>query len=48
MMIPTVDAANEIDFRNIDEMFSLENKYHIRGDWGELEVISLPPIIEFN
>jgi hypothetical protein len=45
-MTPYTDANGEIDYGNIDAFFLIEGHYYILGDWGELDIVSDPPLIE--
>lgn len=47
VMIPYSDASGEIDYGNIDTLSCSHGNYHLSGDWGEIEIISSPPTIEF-
>lgn len=44
---PSVDAAGDVDFGNIDALYRESGKYGILGDWGELAIVSDAPEIEF-
>lgn len=46
IMYPYRDANEEIDYGNIDALIFLNEKYNLYGDWGEIEIISAPPIVE--
>jgi hypothetical protein len=41
--IPAPDGS--IDYGNIDEFFLDAGKYYINGEWGELTIVSAPPIL---
>jgi hypothetical protein len=45
-MYPYKDANEEIDYGNIDTLIFFDGKYNLCGDWGEIEIISAPPIVE--
>lgn len=45
-MIPSTDATGNVDYGNIDEFFLANEHYHVRGDWGELDIVSSPPLLE--
>ncbi len=47
-MIPIVDPDGTWDYGNIDEFFMENETYHLIGEWGELTVVSEPPVIEFD
>jgi hypothetical protein len=40
---PFRDAADEVDYGNIDAMYERAGVYHLEGDWGIVEVASAPP-----
>lgn len=35
---PSIDAAGEIDYGNIDVFFVEDKKHYLRGDWGEVNI----------
>lgn len=39
------DADQEIDLGNIDTLFELDGRYHLEGDWGEIELVAEAPIV---
>jgi hypothetical protein len=45
-MSPYRNANKEIDYENIDTFIFSDDKYHLCGDWGKIEIISEPPRIE--
>lgn len=47
-MKPIRDPDGGVDYGNIDELYRLDGKYHMRGDWGHLEVTSDPPIVVYE
>lgn len=47
-MLPIVDPDGTWDYGNIDEFFMENETYHLIGEWGELTVVSDPPVIEFD
>ncbi|NEQ42464.1 MAG: hypothetical protein F6K00_02435 [Leptolyngbya sp. SIOISBB] len=46
-MMSSTDAAGEIDYGNIDTMTFTNGVYHLAGDWGEVEITSSKPKIDF-
>jgi len=42
---PIADPDGSIDYGNIDEFFMVDDKYYLRGEWGELAIVSDPPIL---
>jgi hypothetical protein len=42
---PIADPDGSVDYGNIDEFFRADDKYYLRGEWGELTIVSDPPII---
>ena len=46
-MSPAVDVTREIDFGNIDRFYFFGGHYYLSGEWGELDVVSAAPTIEF-
>jgi hypothetical protein len=40
---PFKDAADQVDYGNIDAMYERDGLYHLEGDWGIVEVASGPP-----
>lgn len=42
-MTPTRDPDGSVDYGNIDEFHLMDGRYHIKGDWGELAIVSAPP-----
>ena len=44
-MRPYKDALCETDYGNIDEFYLTNGHYYLSGDWGELEIISAPPVL---
>lgn len=42
---PIADPDGSVDYGNIDEFFSADGKYYLRGEWGELTIVSDPPIL---
>lgn len=42
---PIPDPDGRVDYGNIDEFFSDDGKYYIRGEWGELTIVSDPPLL---
>jgi hypothetical protein len=45
-MTPIHNPDGSVDYGNIDEFYLKNKKYHILGEWGELEIVSEPPILE--
>ncbi|GAC1446044.1 MAG: hypothetical protein NVSMB56_01440 [Pyrinomonadaceae bacterium] len=41
------DANGELDFGNIDVFYEMNGHYHLLGDWGEVDLISAEPVIEY-
>jgi len=46
-MTPYVDVTGEADFGNIDTFYFFGDHFHLEGGWGELEIVSPPPTIDF-
>jgi len=46
-MIPNFDATGEADFGNFDSFYFLGNCFHLDGDWGEVEIVSSPPSVNY-
>ena len=44
----STDAAEDVDFGNIDEFSFCDDAYHLSRDWGELEVHGSAPDVEFD
>ncbi len=42
---PIADPDGSVDYGNIDDFFSADGKYYLRGEWGELTIVSDPPIL---
>lgn len=42
---PIPDPDGSVDYGNIDEFFSDDGKYYLRGEWGELTTVSEPPLL---
>ncbi|PSB03785.1 hypothetical protein C7B69_26215 [filamentous cyanobacterium Phorm 46] len=42
---PIADPDGSVDYGNIDEFFMADDKYYLRGEWGELTIVSDPPLI---
>jgi hypothetical protein len=42
---PIPDPDGSVDYGNIDEFFSDDGKYYLRGEWGELTIVSDPPLL---
>lgn len=42
---PAVDAAGEVDYGNIDVFYRRGTAYHLSGEWGDLELVSDPPLL---
>jgi hypothetical protein len=42
---PVADPDGSVDYGNIDEFFMADGKYYLRGEWGELTIVSDPPIL---
>ncbi|MEG4208559.1 hypothetical protein [Microcoleus sp. S13_B4] len=42
---PIADPDGGVDYGNIDEFFRAEDKYYLRGEWGELTIVSDPPLL---
>lgn len=42
-MRPFRDAADQVDYGNIDAVYERDGVYHPEGDWGIVEVASGPP-----
>lgn len=45
---PSIDAAGEEDYGNIDCFEIIEGIYHIAGGWGELKLKSAPAKLEWE
>ena len=45
---PNLDSTSEVDFGNFDSFYFSGNCFHLDGDWGELEVISAPPVVDYR
>jgi hypothetical protein len=39
------DPDSSVDYGNIDDFFMADDKYYLRGEWGELTIVSDPPQI---
>lgn len=39
------DPDGSVDYGNIDEFFRADGKYYLRGEWGELTIVSDPPLL---
>ena len=48
IMLPIKDASGDIDYGNIDEFYFQDGHYHIIGDWGELDIVSAPPVLDYR
>ncbi len=46
-MIPSTDATGSVDYGNVDDFFRVDGHYHVKGDWGELDIVSSVPVLEF-
>lgn len=44
-MTPIRDPDGSIDYGNIDEFFLENGKYYLNGEWGDLTIVSEPPIL---
>ena len=44
-MTPIREPNGSIDYGNIDELFWEDGKYYVNGEWGELTIVSEPPIL---
>ena len=42
---PIADPDGSVDYGNIDDFFMVDDKYYLRGEWGELTIVSDPPIL---
>lgn len=40
---PIADPDGSVDYGNIDDFFMEDDKYYLRGEWGELTIVSDPP-----
>ncbi len=40
---PIADPDGSVDYGNIDDFFREDDKYYLRGEWGELTIVSDPP-----
>ena len=40
---PIADPDGGVDYGNIDDFFMEDDKYYLRGEWGELTIVSDPP-----
>ena len=40
---PIADPDGGVDYGNIDDFFMADDKYYLRGEWGELTIVSDPP-----
>ena len=46
---PYIDpASGSVDYGAIDYFYELEGSYYLAGYWGELELVSGPPILEID
>jgi hypothetical protein len=39
------DPDGSVDYGNIDDFFMADDKYYLRGEWGELTIVSDPPLL---
>jgi hypothetical protein len=46
-MTPIRDPDGHVDYGNIDELYLLDSKYYMSGEWGKLEIDSRPPVVEY-
>jgi hypothetical protein len=46
-MKPAVDTTGEIDFWNIDTFYFSGGHYYLSSEWGELDIASATPTIDF-
>ncbi len=46
-MTPNYDLTGEADFGNFDSFYFSGNCFHLDGEWGEFEVISASPIVDY-
>lgn len=43
------DADGRVDYGNIDVFFrEADGSYHLEGDWGEVNVVSGPPVVRLT
>jgi len=42
---PIADPDGSVDYGNIDEFYRADGKYYLRGEWGELTIVSDSPRI---
>lgn len=42
---PIADPDGSVDYGNIDEFFMADGKYYLTGEWGELTIVSDPPLL---
>jgi hypothetical protein len=45
-IMSSTDATGAVDYGNIDEFYLADGHYYLSGDWGRLEIKSLPPSLE--
>jgi hypothetical protein len=45
---PASDASGELDLGNIDSFTVGENRYHLEGDWGSMDVDAAHPSIRLS
>jgi len=46
--VKSYDLSLEKDMGNIDEFLWSGNEYFLSGDWGELNILSDPPVIDLG
>jgi hypothetical protein len=46
-LIPNADITGEVDFGNIDTFYFSGGHYYLSGCWGELDIVSASPTIDF-
>jgi hypothetical protein len=46
-MTPNYDLTGEADFGNFDSFYFSGDCFHLDGDWGEIEVVSAPPVVDY-
>jgi hypothetical protein len=45
--VPYTDATNTVDYGNIYDFHAIDAVYHLSGAWGNVEIESAPPVLEF-
>jgi len=44
---PNQNATGAVDFGNFDWFYFSGNCFHLDGEWGELEIVSVPPTVDY-